>query len=100
MNISTNLFLFKIGITKLPYVIIKVYIPLNNFEWKGITMLPNKRLRSLQQKKDLIAQSIEEAERSPSPDATILRHLKKQKLEISEIMSGMRHDKGQDAMTQ
>lgn len=55
-------------------------------------MLPTQRLQSLQTKKALLAKSIEEAERAPSTDATILRHMKKQKLEIKEIMSGLRAD--------
>jgi hypothetical protein len=56
-------------------------------------MLPQKRLESLQSKKAMLAQHIEAEERSPSVDPTILRHLKKQKLQISEILNGIRHDK-------
>jgi hypothetical protein len=65
-------------------------------EWKGPkSMLPQKRLQSLQNKKAIIVRSIEDAERSPYQDATILRHLKKQKLEISELISGIRSDDDQ-----
>ena len=55
-------------------------------------MIPQKRLESLQNKKALIANRIEEEERSPSMDPTSLRHLKKQKLELTEIIRGVRKD--------
>tara|TARA_B100001167_G_C16636550_1_gene242043 strand:+ start:192 stop:374 length:183 start_codon:yes stop_codon:yes gene_type:complete len=55
-------------------------------------MIPQKRIESLQNKKALIARRIDEEERSPSVDQTSLRHLKKQKLELSEILSGIRAD--------
>lgn len=57
-------------------------------------MLPEKRLQSLTNRKAIIAKSIEDAERSPASDATVLRHLKKQKLEIREIIAGIREDTG------
>ena len=53
-------------------------------------MLPQKRLQSLQRKKEMIASQIETEERSPGVDPTLLRHLKKQKLELSEIIHGIR----------
>ena len=56
-------------------------------------MIPHKRLESLQSKKAFIARRIEEEERSPSADQTSLRHLKKQKLELTEIIAGIRGDK-------
>ena len=55
-------------------------------------MLAQKRLQSLQSKKALLAQRIEQAERTPSIDATTLRHLKKQKLELQDIIQGIRAD--------
>lgn len=55
-------------------------------------MIPQKRIESLQSKKALIARRIEEEERSPSVDQTSLRHLKKQKLELSELINGIRED--------
>ncbi len=55
-------------------------------------MIPEKRLQSLQSKSALIARRVEEEERSPSTDPTILRHLKKQKLELKEIIAGIRAD--------
>jgi len=55
-------------------------------------MLPQKRLHALQNKKALLANQIEQEERSPSLDSTLLRHLKKQKLELSEIIQGIRKD--------
>ena len=55
-------------------------------------MLPQKRLQALQSKKALLADRILREEKSPSADATILRHLKKQKLELSEIIGGIRKD--------
>lgn len=55
-------------------------------------MLSQKRLQSLQNKSALLAQRIEEVERSPSVDTTMLRHLKKQKLELKEIIEGVRQD--------
>lgn len=57
-------------------------------------MLPQQRLQSLQSKKALIEKSIMEAERKPSVDATFLRTMKKQKLEIKEIIDGVRSDHG------
>lgn len=55
-------------------------------------MLSEKRIESLQSKKAIIARRIEQEERSPSTDTTSLRQLKKQKLELSEIINGIRHD--------
>lgn len=55
-------------------------------------MLPQKRLQSLQSKRAMLAKKIEEEERSPSVDTTVLRHLKKQKLELKEIITGVRAD--------
>ena len=55
-------------------------------------MIPQKRLESLQNRKSIIASRIEEEERSPSVDPTTLRHLKKQKLELTEIIRGVRND--------
>jgi hypothetical protein len=55
-------------------------------------MLSQKRLQSLQNKSALLAQRIEEVERSPSVDTTMVRHLKKQKLELKEIIEGLRQD--------
>ncbi len=55
-------------------------------------MIPQKRIESLQNKKALIARRIDEEERSPSIDQTSLRHLKKQKLELTEILNGIRAD--------
>lgn len=55
-------------------------------------MLSQKRIESLQSKKALIANRIEQEERSPSIDTTSLRHLKKQKLELTEILNGIRRD--------
>jgi hypothetical protein len=52
------------------------------------------RLKSLQNKKALLANQIEDAEKSPFSDPTYLRHLKKQKLEIKEILTGIRADSG------
>lgn len=66
---------------------------LRSIKVKGLLMLPQKRLESLQNKSALIARRVEEEERSPSPDPTILRHLKKQKLELKEIMAGLREEK-------
>lgn len=57
-------------------------------------MLPTQRLQSLQTKKAMIDKSILEAEKSPSTDATILRQMKKQKLEIKETIAGVRADNG------
>lgn len=55
-------------------------------------MLAQKRLQSLQSKKELLASRIEQAERAPSIDATTLRQLKKQKLELQDIIQGIRAD--------
>ena len=55
-------------------------------------MLSQKRLVALKSKSELIAQRIEEASKSPSIDTTTLRHLKKQKLELKEIIAGIRKD--------
>lgn len=55
-------------------------------------MLPQKRLKALQSKKALLADRILSEEKSPSSDATILRHLKKQKLQLTEIIKGIRQD--------
>ena len=55
-------------------------------------MIPQKRIESLQNKKALIARRIDEEARSPSIDQTSLRHLKKQKLELTEILNGIRAD--------
>lgn len=55
-------------------------------------MLAEKRLQSLQSKKALIARRIEQAERTASIDATTLRQLKKQKLELQDIIKGIRAD--------
>lgn len=52
-------------------------------------MLPQKRLESLQKKSALIAQRIEQQERNPSFDTTTLRQLKKQKLEIKQVIEGI-----------
>ena len=56
-------------------------------------MLPQKRIKSLEDKKAILARQIEDEERSPSVDTTILRHLKKQKLELNEIIQGIREDR-------
>jgi|GEM_PF-2424349 len=55
-------------------------------------MLPQKRLRALQDKSVLINARVEQAEKSPYPDPTMLRKLKKQKLELKEIIFGLRPD--------
>lgn len=55
-------------------------------------MLPQERLQSLQRKRLIIASQIEEEEKSPSVDPTLLRHLKKQKLELKDIIAGIRED--------
>ena len=55
-------------------------------------MLSQKRIESLQNKKALLAHRIEQEERAASIDTTSLRHLKKQKLELSEILQGIRRD--------
>jgi len=55
-------------------------------------MLSEKRLESLQKKSILLARRIEEQEKHPSFDTTTLRHLKKQKLEIKEVMEGLKDD--------
>jgi len=55
-------------------------------------MLAAQRLQSLQTKKALIDQSIVNAEKSPGMDTTILRKMKKEKLEIKEIIDGVRAD--------
>lgn len=55
-------------------------------------MLSQKRLESLQSKRAMLARQIDKEERSVSADTTLLRHLKKQKLEIKEILDGIRED--------
>ena len=55
-------------------------------------MLSQKRIQSLQSKRAIIAKQVEDEEKSPSMDPTLLRHLKKQKLELKEIISGLRDD--------
>jgi len=60
-------------------------------------MLSQQRVQSLQNKKALLDQRIEQAERAPAVDTTILRHMKKQKLEVKEILSGIRHDHNDNA---
>lgn len=55
-------------------------------------MLPQKRLQSLETKRAHLSRQIEEVERSASSDTTALRHLKKQKLELKEIIMGLRED--------
>ena len=55
-------------------------------------MLSQERLQSLKGKSVMLARRIEEEERSPSVDTTLLRHLKKQKLEIKETIAGIRAD--------
>lgn len=57
-------------------------------------MLSQERLHSLQRKRAVIAQQIEEEAKSPSMDPTLLRHLKKQKLELKDIIAGIRRDDG------
>jgi hypothetical protein len=56
-------------------------------------MLAQKRLKSLQNKSELIARRIEMAERSPYVDSTILRGLKKQKLQLKQVIEGIAEDK-------
>jgi hypothetical protein len=55
-------------------------------------MLPQKRLEALQSKRALIAKQIDKEESSSSVDPTLIRHLKKQKLELKEIITGIRKD--------
>jgi len=55
-------------------------------------MLSQERLHSLQRKRAVIAQQIEEEAKSPSTDQTLLQHLKKQKLELKDIIVGIRSD--------
>lgn len=59
-------------------------------------MLPQERLHSLQRKRSVIAHQIEEEEKSPSMDPTLLRHLKKQKLELRDIIAGIKNDGHQE----
>ena len=56
-------------------------------------MLSQKRLESLQSKSALLARRIEQEERSPSVDPTVLRHLKKQKLQLKDVILGIAKDK-------
>lgn len=55
-------------------------------------MLSQKRLETLQSKRAFLAKKIDKEERSASIDTTMLRHLKKQKLELKEIIVGIRED--------
>lgn len=57
-------------------------------------MLSQERLHSLQRKRAVIARQIEDQEKSPAVDPTLLRHLKKQKLELKDIIAGIRRDDG------
>lgn len=56
-------------------------------------MLPQKRLEALQSKCALLAKHIDKEELSVSVDTMLLRQLKKQKLELKEIIVGIRKDK-------
>jgi len=55
-------------------------------------MLSANRIESLQKKKDILSKHIESEAKSPSVDSTLLRHLKRQKLEIKEVIEGIRAD--------
>lgn len=59
-------------------------------------MIPQQRLEALQKKKNILNQLIEKEENLPSTDTTILRHMKKQKLKIKEIIQGVREDRFQN----
>ena len=55
-------------------------------------MLPQKRLESLQSKKAILAKRIEDAEKCPSMDSYTLRDLKRQKLELNDVIQEIRAD--------
>ena len=55
-------------------------------------MLSQKRLETLQKKKDKIASQIDRQEKRSFVDATYLRQLKKEKLQITEVMHGIRQE--------
>lgn len=55
-------------------------------------MIPENRLMSLKNKSALIAQRVEKEEKSPYPNLQALQQLKKQKLELKEIIAGIRQD--------
>ena len=55
-------------------------------------MLPQKRLESLQSKKAILAKRIEDAEKRPSMDSYTLRDLKRQKLELNDVIQEIRAD--------
>ena len=59
---------------------------------KGNDMLSQKRLETLQKKKDKIASQIDRQEKRSFVDATYLRQLKKEKLQITEVMHGIRQE--------
>ena len=55
-------------------------------------MLTQKRIDSLQQKRAYLASLVEKEEHAVAIDTIRLRQLKKEKLEIKEIISGIRAD--------
>lgn len=59
---------------------------------KGNDMLSQKRLETLQKKKDKIASQIDRQEKRSFVDTTYLRQLKKEKLQITEVMHGIRQE--------
>lgn len=59
---------------------------------KGNDMLSQKRLKTLQEKKDKLASQIASEEKCPSVDTVLLRKLKKEKLQLSEVIQGIRQE--------
>ena len=55
-------------------------------------MLPQNRIESLQEKRAVIASLVEKEEHATAIDTIRLRQLKKQKLQLKEIIGGIRED--------